>query len=119
MAALETAIKELRQVLGADVTAPEWRWQVRGRLSEVKDALSDSKARQPDGWLSARAGTSNRERRQLQGRVTALAANVLDKLDVEPLAYELRRLQQDLEHYVQKLHDLVYDSVALEIGGSE
>ena len=119
MAALETSIKELRLVLGTDLAAPDWRWQVRGRLAAIKEALSDSQTGHWDGWLSARAGTSNRERHQLIGRVSALAAVVLDQLDPRMIAHEAQRLQGDLEHYVQRVHDLVYDSVALEIGGSE
>ena len=50
----KTAIKELRQILAADSTAPEWRWNVRRRLSEVKDALTDPQARQAEAWLAAR-----------------------------------------------------------------
>jgi hypothetical protein len=119
MAPLETAIKELRQVLAADATTPEWRWLVRGRLSEVKEALADPQARQWDGWLSARAGTTSRERGRLQARVSALAAVILEKLEPDALQRELSRLLGDLEHYVQKVHDLVYDSVSLELGGSE
>ncbi len=119
MAPLETAISELRQMLGADSSAPDWRWQVRRSLSETKEALSGPKARQADAWLAPRVRTSNRDRRQLKARVTVLAAGVLDKLDTESITVELRRLVGDLEHYVQRLHDLVYDSVSLELGGSE
>ena len=119
MAPLDTAIKELRQILGTDVTTPEWRWNVRRRLSAVKDALADPQTRMADAWLSAREGTSNRHRTQLQARVSTLAAGVLDRLDVELIVGELRRLQTDLEHHVQRVHDLVYDSVSLELGGSE
>ena len=119
MAPLETAVRGLRHVLGADPAAADWRWQVRRHLSEVKDALTERGARHRDGWLTARSGSSNRVRRQLLTRVTALSAGVLDTLDTDAIAHELRRLERDLEHYVQRLHDLVYDSVALEIGGSE
>ncbi len=119
MAPLETAIRELRQVLQTDAASPEWRWLVRGRLSEVKEALSDPQVRQWDGWLSARARTSNRNRRHLRARVASLAAVVLDKMEPEAVSRELSRLVSDLEHYVQRVHDLVYDSVSLELGGSE
>jgi hypothetical protein len=44
---------------------------------------------------------------------------VLDKLDTESILQETRRLLTDLEHHIQRLHDLVYDSVSLELGGSE
>ena len=106
-------------MLAADATAPEWRWNLRRRLSDVKDALIDPEGRAGEVWLSAREAGSSRCRRQLQARVTALASGVLDRLDAEAIIAELRRLQTDLEHYVQRVHDLVYDSVALELGGSE
>ena len=64
MAPLETAISELRQILAADSTAPDWRWNVRKRLSEVKDALADPQARHAEAWLAARAQSSNRVRHQ-------------------------------------------------------
>ena len=119
MAPLETAIRELRQILAADCTAPEWRWNVRRRLSEVKDALSKPQGRHREAWLAARTQLSNRDRSQLQARVMALSAGVLDKLDAEAIVHETRRLLGDLEHHVQRVHDLVYDSVSLELGGSE
>jgi hypothetical protein len=119
MAPLETAVNELRQILAADPTAPEWRWNVRRRLSEVKDALGDPQARHAEAWLAARSQKDSRVRHQLQGRVTTLATGVLDKLDAESIVREVRRLLCDLEHHVQRMHDLVYDSVSLELGGSE
>jgi hypothetical protein len=119
MAPLETAVNELREILSVDSAAPDWRWNVRRRLSDVKDALSGPQARQADAWLAARAQTSNRQRHQLHARATALATGVLDKFDTDRIVTELRRLVSDLEHHVQRVHDLVYDSVSMELGGSE
>jgi hypothetical protein len=119
MAPLETAISELRQILADDRTAPEWRWNVRRQLSEVKEALAQPQARQPEAWLAARAQLSNRDRSQLQGRVMSVSAGVLDKMDTDTIEREVKRLLGDLEHHVQRVHDLVYDSVSLELGGSE
>jgi hypothetical protein len=119
MAPLETALRELRQILAADSTAPEWRWNVRGRLFEVKEALSQSQGRPREAWLAARTQLSDRDRYRLQARVAALASGVLTRLDTEAILRETRRLLADLEHHQQRLHDLVYDSVALELGGSE
>ncbi len=119
MAPLETAIRELRQILAADCTAPEWRWNVRRRLSEVKEALSQPQAHQPETWLAARTHLSNRDRFQLHSRVSALSAGVLDKLEAESIVHQVKRLLADLERHVQRVHDLVYDSVSLELGGSE
>ena len=119
MPPLETAIRELRQILAADCTAPEWRWNVRRRLSEVKDALSAPQAGQPEAWLAARTQLSHRDLIQLQARAVALSSGVLDKLETEAIVHRVRRLLADLEHHVQRVHDLVYDSVSLELGGSE
>ena len=118
MASLESAIKDLQQLLACDATSADWRWNVRRRLSAVKDALTAPQA-QTEAWLAPREGTSHRTRRQLQARTATLAAGVLDRLDIDVILSELCRLQTDLEHYVQRVHDLVYDSVSLELGGSE
>ncbi len=119
MPPLETAIRELRQILADDCTASSWRWNVRRRLSEVKDALARPEARQPEAWLAARSHLSSREQVQLHARVVALSAGVLDRLDNDAIIHQVRRLLGDLEHHVQREHDLVYDSVSLELGGSE
>lgn len=119
MAPLETAIGELRRILASDRTAPEWRWHVRRRLSEVKEALGTPQTGHPEAWLAARTMLSNRHRAKLQGRVSALAAGVLDKLDGAAIIHEVERLLGDLERHVQRTHNLVYDSVCLELGGSE
>ena len=119
MPPLETATRELRQILAADHRAPEWRWNVRRRLSEVKDALSSPLSGHQEAWLAARTRLSNRDRIQLQGRVSALATGVLDRLDADTILHEVKRLLGDLEHHVQREHDLFYDSVSLELGGSE
>ena len=120
MPPLETAIRELRQILAADYRAPEWRWNVRRqalRGEGCPEQPAVAVIRRP-GWPRARR-LSNRDRLQLQGRVSALATGVLDRLDTETILHEVQRLLGDLEHHVQREHDLVYDSVSLELGGSE
>jgi hypothetical protein len=44
---------------------------------------------------------------------------VLEAPDVESVRADLKRLVCDLERHRQRLNDLVYDSVTLELGGSE
>jgi len=85
----------------------------------VRQALSDENVQSWDGWLAARSGVMERERRQLLGRISAVGSGLLDRIDADRVANEVRRLLNDVEHYRQRVHDLVYDSVALEIGGSE
>ena len=116
---LESAISELRSTLGASRSASNWRLMTRSQLAAVRDALSDERFSSWDGWLAARSGASDRERQQLLGRITALGGGLLDRLDADRVASEVRRLLLDVEHYRQKIHDLVYDSVSMEIGGSE
>lgn len=116
---LESAISDLQETLAGHRSAPNWRWLVRQRLSAVRQALSDQGFQAWDGWLAARSGSADRERRQLLARISAIGANLLDRLEIEGAAIEVQRLLNDVEHYRQRVHDLVYDSVALEIGGSE
>jgi hypothetical protein len=85
----------------------------------VRQALSDENFQTWDGWLAARTGTADRERRQLLARISSIGAGLLDRLETDRVAGEVRRLLNDVEHYRQRVHDLVYDSVAMEIGGSE
>ena len=48
-----------------------------------------------------------------------LAPEVLVTDDVDEVAAQLERLLADIEHHRQRLHDLAYDDVEIEIGGSE
>ena len=116
---LESAISELRSTLGGSRSASNWRMMTRSQLAAVRDALSDERFSSWDGWLAARSGASDRERQQLLGRLTALGGGVLDRLDTDRVAAEVRRLLLDVEHYRQKVNDHVDDSLAKEIGGSE
>ena len=52
-------------------------------------------------------------------RIGELGPQVLDAPDVETIRGDLQRLVADLERHRQHLNDLVYDSVSLELGGSE
>lgn len=115
---LESAITDLKSTLGLR-TAANWRWLLRRQLSALREALAEPTLPAGDGWLAARCGTSDRERLQLLGRVNALTTGLLDRLDTDRVASEVRRLVLDIEHYRQRVHDLVYDAVAMEIGGSE
>ena len=115
---LESAISDLQETLSTRAST-NWRWLVRQRLSAVRQALSDEDFETWDGWLAARTGAADRERRQLLARISAVGSGLLDRLDTDRMAVEVRRLLADVEHYRQRVHDLIYDSVALEIGGSE
>jgi len=119
MAGLEHAILGLRQALESPRRHHMWRWLVRHRLAAIKEALAAERTPGRDAWLAARELSLHRERTGLLERITALGPQVLDVADVEPVRRELARLVADLEHHRQRLNDLVYDAVSLELGGSE
>ena len=60
-----------------------------------------------------------RERTALLGRLSVLGPQVLESPDVEAVRVELLRLLVDVAHHVQRVNDLAYDDVELELGGSE
>jgi hypothetical protein len=116
---LEHAILGLQQALDAPRRHQLWRRLVRLRMTGVRDALSREQAREGDAWLEARELSLRRDRDQLLERLSALGPAVLDAPDVASVRADLLRLVVDLEHHRQRLNDLVYDSVSLELGGSE
>lgn len=120
MTGLESAIQGLQQALDTPRRQHMWRWLVRHRMAAVKDALAPAEgAHDDDAWLAAREVSLHRERDSLLRRITDLGPAVLESADVEGVRAELVRLVSALERYRQRLNDLVYDSVSLELGGSE
>ena len=119
MTGLEHAIVGLQQAVDAPRRHGVWRRIVVSRIDGVRDALNRERAREEDAYLAAREQTLARDRTALAQRLSFLARAVLDATDVEPLRGDLQRLLVDLEHHRQRLDDLVYDSVSLELGGSE
>lgn len=119
MTGLEHAILGLQQALDAPRRHHVWRWLVRNRMAAVRDALTRELDREGDAWLASREQMLRQDRDVLLRRLASLGPQVLDAPDVEPVLVDLRRLVTDLEHHRQRLNDLVYDSVSLELGGSE
>jgi hypothetical protein len=122
-ARLTVALQALDRALDAPrqrgVALGNWRWVVRQRMATLRDALAGEAAGPDDGWLAARGGTAFRERNVLLGRLNQLGRTVLETDEVEQVRVELKRLVVDVHHHVQRLHDLAYDDVGLELGGSE
>ena len=125
---MTTALRALEQAIDAprtDGTASEsvsvgnWRWTVRQRMAAVRDVLSGEVGDPEDGWLAARGGRAFRERNTLLGRMSALGPQVLESPDVERVRSELKRLVADIARHMQRLNDLAYDAVEIELGGSE
>ncbi len=121
LGALEQAIEAPRRHAAASdsITVGNWRWTVRQRMAAVRDVLVGEAGDPEDGWLAARGGRAFRERNALLGRMSDLGPQVLESPDVEQIRSELRRLVADIARHLQRLNDLVYDDVELELGGSE
>ena len=103
----------------AGIPLGNWRWVVRQKMGVVRDELLGEKAGSKDGWLAARGGAAFRERNALLSRLSALSAQVLETPDVEATRLELKRLVVDVNRHMQRLNDIAYDEVEMEIGGSE
>lgn len=120
---MTTAMQGLAQALKAPrrpgVPLGNWRWSVRQRMGAVRDALIAESAVGGEGWLVAREGGLLRERTLLLHRLSALGSQVLESPDVEAVHADLQRLLTDVSHHLQRIHDLAYDEVELELGGSE
>jgi len=102
---------------GAPTTT--WRWSVRQRMGPVRDALMQESSGSDDGWLAARGGAAFRERNVLLARLGDLGSRVLEDPDVDAVRADVERLVTDVTHHVQRVNDLAYDEVELELGGSE
>ena len=116
---LDHAINGLEQALDRPRRHHMWRWLVRHRLAAVADALRDEAPASSDAWLAPREESLLREREHLGHRIAELGALVLEHPDLEPVRLQVRRLVAELERHRQRLNDLVYDTVSLELGGSE
>ena len=117
------ALRSLDQALEAppQPDAPmHWWGIVRQRLTGLHDALVSENEQPEDGWLaSPRGGTVMRERNMLVQRLRTLRSDVLECPEIEAVRSEIRRLIADVAHYLERVHDLAYDAVELELGGSE
>ena len=96
-----------------------WRWSVRQRLSSLREALAAESTATDNAWLAARHRATFRERGSLLARLATLGGEVLDRPDLDTVRIDVRRLIVDVRHYIQRLNDLVYDEVELELGGEE
>ena len=112
MNGLDNAINGLEQAL-ASTPQQTWRGLVRQRMASVHEALTAERTRAGDSWQSARAGHLKRERKHLVDRMHRLDQSDEVNLDA------VRRLILDIEHHRQRMNDLVYDSVSMDLGGSE
>jgi len=117
---LESELRDLRGLVSQE-DAANWRILVRDKLKSVQRALRASGAELPveEAWLSARESANDRIRARLEARTAAMSQTILTRLDTSRINLDLNRLMADLQHYVQRTHDVNLDAVAPELGGSE
>lgn len=118
MTGLDHAIVGLEQALDKPPRQQSWRWLVRQRVAAVLEALAGENARAADAWLTCRQHRLVRERDVLSLKLDLLSNQILDG-DVDAVRAELKRVISELGRHRQRLNDLLYDTVALELGGSE
>jgi hypothetical protein len=120
---LPAAMHSLGQAVDAfeqpGMSLGQWRWRVRQQMAAVRDALVAEAGNGADGWTVARQGGMLRERNALLARLGTLGPRVLEHPDPAAVHVEVQRLLVDVGHHAQRLHDLAYDEVELELGGSE
>lgn len=95
-----------------------WRWELGRQLITARDLLVAEAPAAYDGWLAAREARGMRERTLLLRRVAALGDVVQTSPEVVARA-EVGRLLGDVERHQRRLRSLQWDSVQLELGGSE
>jgi hypothetical protein len=119
MMAMSATLEDLLRPDSDRDNAGAWRWSIRRHLVPVRDRLLREHPDRREAWLSARATRALRERDELLARLNGLTSQVMTAPNLDDLADRLSRLLVDIEHHHQRIHDLAYDDVELEIGGSE
>ncbi|GAC1382167.1 MAG: hypothetical protein NVSMB48_11830 [Marmoricola sp.] len=118
--ALEQAIHDLERAAADESSAQAnpgaWRIALRERLQRVRAGMTEPLGSR-DGWLVARTQHAERDRCALLARISTTTSRVSEARTVTTVLPEIRRLSRDLAHYRQRLTDLDYDAVELELGG--
>lgn len=121
---LAASLRRLRAVSDAPTARPAdaaWSAPVLTALTAVGRLLqrrldTDTGSGPSETWLTCRELTVDRERQALLRRVRDVVGRVRASSAGRD---DVRRLVVDLHHHHQRRHDLVYDLVSLELGGSE
>lgn len=120
MQRFEVAVDSLEHALLSPPTFQQsWDHIVRQRVAGVADALTAESPVAIDPWLTARASHLDRERDRLLTRLTVLLSRLGEATDVEAVRDSLCQLLRDVRRHHQRVNDLAYDALALDVGGSE
>lgn len=117
------ALRALERALdlphGQGIMLGNWRWAVRQRLVVVRDRLVAETYGASDGWLCERGNRLFHERSSLVARLRLAVRHALEAPDPETIRRDDKRLIADISRHLQRVNDLAYDDVELELGGSE
>jgi hypothetical protein len=113
------ALKRFQTLLARGPAEKRWRWEMHRALTDVRDDLSGEQPGVREQWLTSRGRRVADERDRLLLRVSAAGSATLHAEDLTELGTDLRRLSSDLARHAQRLTDLAWDDVEMEIGGSE
>ena len=120
MQRFENAVDGLEQALQSPPRLQQsWGHIVRHRASQLAEALTAESTVAVDSWLSARAGQLERERNRLLTRLSVLGTLLSESTDIDKARDGLCRLVRDVRHHHQRMNDLTYDALALDVGGSD
>jgi hypothetical protein len=96
-----------------------WRWLVLNRLAALRTALVSYEDAPHDPWLAPRTESLLRERQRLVDDIAGLEESLDAGHDDELIQGRISRLLGDISHHRQRAADIVYDTVALELGGGD
>ena len=120
MQRFEHAVDSLEQALQSPPSFRQsWGHIVRQRAGQVAEALTAESPVIVDSWLAARAGHLERERNTLLTRLSVLGTLLGESTELETVRDSFTRLLCDVRHHHQRVNDLAYDALALDVGGSE
>jgi hypothetical protein len=120
MQRFESAVESLEQALESPPRfRRSWGHIVRLRAARVAEVLTAESPVAVDSWLAARVGHLDRERNRLLTRLTVLATMLGESSEIESVRDSFNRLVLDVRHHHQRVNDLTYDALALDVGGSE
>lgn len=102
----------------AEPGSQPWRWKLRRSLAGVRDVL-EAESWEAGGWLAARAAAGQRDRVALLRRVVDLGPRVLQDPAVDDVIADVKAVLADVVRHGQRAHDLAYEEVEGELGGSE
>jgi hypothetical protein len=114
---LSTAMLSVEQALGAPRRSTLWRWIVKKRVVDLRNALDSYEDGPSAPWLTPRRDSLLRERGRISAHLGEIESRLAADFDPHYVRTRLSRLLHDIDRHRQRAADLVYDTLALDLGG--